>query len=332
MVDRRRILRMGGTALGLGLAGCLRLSGNSPQSTETGMASNGSPSTETGGTATESPSTSTATGGGSETYSVNEFRLNSFDSDGSLHEVEDYAKLDVETGNGRVELDGTWSGNREIFATQACGLYSFDLLEDGSVVASTGEKILIYGYQYVMAQSADAAFITYQPSVLDDWDRTLRLSYPDGEYTVTPEIRPDDGVFEFDFSSANIEPGRYEWDFEITPPDGFTINIATFNDRLISVSPSGDSFPSRDEAISSAGAAANASATTVEPPQTQQGDGMEIRETGTGGGGPGDIAGEYVTRNAYVDCTSELSFGPGVSRTFRINDLTNDTSLTFTPE
>jgi hypothetical protein len=256
--------------------------------------------------------------------------MNSFDSDGSLY---DDAKFDIGADGDNPELDGTWSGDRQVYETQACGRYSFDLLEDGSVLASSGEMILIYGYQYALAQSADAAFITYQPSVQDDWTYTLKLSYPEGEYTVTPEIRPDDGVFEFDFSDTDIDAGRYGWVFEITPPDSFTIEIGTFNEQLVSVSPSDDSsFPSTAEAIQSAGAAANATATPVKPPQTQQRDGLEISQSGHGGGGPGDIAGQYITRDISVECVSDCSFGSGVNRQFRINNLTTQTALTFTPE
>jgi hypothetical protein len=321
---RRRFLQVGGATGVVGLAGCLRLTGNDDSSTATTGEDDDPPSTAT--------ATAAATQSGGETFTAERFEMNSFDSDGSVYDNQEFARLDVDTSDGQVELDGVWSGDRRTLATQACKRCSFEVLEDGSVVASTGEEILIFGYQYALAQSDDAAFITYQPSVGEDWDRTLRLSYPSGEDTVTPEVRPDDGVFEFDFSAADVDSGRYEWILEITPPNGFTIEIGTFNEQLISVAPSDGSFPSRDEAMRSAGAAANSTATPVEPPQTQQGDGMEIRESGHSGGGPGDIAGQYISRDVSVECVSEIPFGPGTGRGFRVNNLTNQTAVTFTPE
>jgi hypothetical protein len=322
---RRRFLQMGGVTGVVGVAGCLRLTGTDDSSTATTQAPEDSPSTAT--------ATATATqSGGDGTFGAQRFYMNSFDSDGSVYDNQEFARLDVETSDGQVGLTGEWSGDRRTLATQACKRCSFEVLEDGSVVASTGEEILIFGYQYALAQSDDAAFITYQPSVREDWDRTLRLSYPSGEYTVTPEIRPDDGVFEFDFSAADVDAGRYEWILEITPPNGFTIEIGTFNEGLISVSPSDGSFPDSEEAIRSASAAANATPTPVEPPQTQQGDGMEIRESGHSGGGPGDIAGQYISRDVSVNCLLDIPFGSGSGRAFRVNNLTNQISVTFTPE
>lgn len=322
---RRRFLRLGGMAGTLGVAGCLRLSGtNSPTAT-----------TESGQTDATDDAASTATTAGTtrtsgETFDAEQFYMTMFDSDGSLY---DDAKLDVHTADEDLELGGTWSGDRRVFSSQACARYSFDLLESGSPVASTGEQILVFGYQYALAQSADAAFITYQPSVGADWDHTLNLTYRDGEHTITPEIRSDEGVFEFDFANSDIDPGRYAWTFEITPPDSFTIEIGTFNERLVSVSPNdSDSFPSRDEAMQNAAEAANAEATPVSPPQTTRGNGLETRESGHGGGGPGDIAGQYITRDVRVECESDCSFGPGTDRQFRINNRTTQTSLTFTPE
>lgn len=75
-----------------------------------------------------------------------------------------------------------------------------------------------------------------------------------------------------------------------------------------------------------------AEATPVGPPQTLCGDGLEIQESGHGGGWPGDIAGQYITRDARVDCVSDCSFGPGKDRQFWIDDLTTQTSLTFALE
>ncbi|WP_262179115.1 hypothetical protein [Haloarcula laminariae] len=261
------------------------------------------------------------------TYDIRKFYMDYFD-DG---ELEDDSLLNAQTDK-RVEIPGTWRGNVNIMSEQACARYSFDLLENGSQIASSDEEILIYGYQYELQQSAEAAYITYHPSVQPEWDRTLRLSYPNSEETVTPTIRPDDGVFEFNFSDSDIEPGRYEWILEITPPNSYTIEIGTFNETLISVDPNDESgFPSSEEAIQTAGVIANTSATQVTDPQQLSGNGLSIESSGHGGGTSGSTAGRFLTRDVSVQATPAQAFGSETNRQFRINNHTRGSSLTFDP-
>lgn len=83
-----------------------------------------------------------------------------------------------------------------------------EITEDGSPIASTGEQILTYYYQYAVRQTADSLFITSHPSVDSSWDIGLRLTYPNDEYTLSPSNRLSEGAFEFDLTSADVESGR----------------------------------------------------------------------------------------------------------------------------
>ncbi|WP_336338636.1 hypothetical protein [Haloarcula brevis] len=319
------MLKLGG-AVGIGhTSGCLRLQGGSAE--EETEASNPSTAPNTEPRTIEEDRTDSAVASG--THEIERFYLDHFD-DGELR---DAGTLYARVNGNRTEIEGVWRGDTSIMSSQACARYSFELLEDGSVIESSGEKLLIYGYQYVFAQSTDAAFITHQPSISADWDRTLRLSYPSGEYEVTPDVRPDDGVFEFDFADSDVEPGRYDWLLELTPPDSYTIEIGTFFDQLIQVNPPEDSpFPSRSEAMQDAGAVSRPSATPVQPPQTMSDGRLRIQDSGHGGGTSGDTTGRFLTRDVGIECASGCQFGAETNRQFRINNLTSGTSLTFTPE
>ena len=319
---RRRFLRLGGATGVIGLTGCLRFNSGGESSTGTPDAQN----VDTSASSDEEREPSSGEDS-ADTYEIRKFYLDHFD-DGKL---EDDSLLDAQTDK-RVEIPGTWNGDAGIMSDQACARYSFDLLENGSQIASSDEKILIYGYQYEFKQSAEAAYITYHPSVRPAWDRTLRLSYPTSEETLTPTIRSTDGVFEFDFADSDIEPGRYEWILEITPPNSYTIEIGTFNEELLSVDPGDDSgFPSSAEAIQTVGAIANTSATQVTDPQQLSGNGLSIESSGHGGGTSGSTAGRFLTRDVSVQSTPARTFGSGTNRQFRINNHTKGSSLTFDP-
>lgn len=184
-----------------------------------------------------------------------------------------------------------------------------------------------------MRQSADSAFITYHPSINPDWEYTLKLAYPGGEYAVTPTIRSNEGVFEFGFSDSDIESGRYNWILEITPPDSYTIEIGTFNEELIAVRPTNeDSFPSREEAMENVGSISNTSATPVQFSQNTYGDDIMFSSSGHGGGSGSDTRGRFITRDVSVEAArSAYSFGADSNLQFRITNVTTESSLTFTP-
>lgn len=324
--SRRWYLSMVGLAGYTGLSGCLRMSESSAETTASTTART-STSTETVDTTTSADSSAT-TQTDPAVYDVETFYLDNFERNGDRRESDG---LLVRTESERVDIDGSWAGNDQLFSNQACARYSFDVLEGASVVASSEQRVLIFGYQYAIAQSAEAFFITHQPSVDPDWDRTLILSYPDGEHRVTPEVRPEEGVFRYDFSEGGVDPGRYSWTLEITPPDSFTIEIGTFTEELVDVDPESGSYPSTQDATKRAGDVANASATVVKPPEPVENTELEVDESGHSGGSGGDTTGQYLTRNAKVRCGSECQFGPGTDRRFRIRNHTDGTSLTFAP-
>ncbi|MGB9950794.1 hypothetical protein ACOZ4F_00075 (plasmid) [Haloarcula marismortui] len=324
-LSRRDLLKIGG-AVGIGhTAGCLRLQGDSGG--EETVTPNPSTDTTTEAQLVDENAAGTSAAS-SGSHEINRFYLDHFD-DGNLRDTE---TLYARANGNRVEINGTWEGDTSIMSRQTCARYSFEVLEDGSVIASSGEKLLIYGYQYVFAQSTEAAFITHHPSISAEWERTLRLSYPSGESEVTPEVRPDEGVFEFNFADSNVEPGRYDWILEITPPNSYTIEVGTFFDQLIQVNPPEDSpFPSSSEAMQDAGAVSNSSATLVQPSQKTTNDGLRIQDSGHGGGTSSDTTGRFLTRDVGIECSTGCAFGAEANRKFRINNLTSGTSLTFTP-
>ncbi len=324
-MHRRDFLKIGGTIGVLHTSGCLRFQGGESTEEMESPDSDRATATETqtiGESTTANPSKSRKS-----SQKVDKFYLDHFD-DGKL---DDSGTLYARVNGTRTEINGTWQGDTSIMSNQACARYSFELIEDGSVIESSGQKPLIYGYQYVFAQSTDAAFITHQPSISADWERTLRLSYPSGEYEVTPDIQPDKGVFEFNFADSDVEPGRYDWVLELTPTDGYTIEIGTFLDQLIQVKPPEDSpFPNTSEARENAGAVSHSAATTVQPSQEASDGSLTIQDSGHGGGTGSDTTGRFLTRDVSIECPSGCTFGTESNRKFRINNLTSGTSLTFT--
>lgn len=313
ILNRREFLKIGGISSLAGLSGCLRLSQND----------------DTGETVkTDDTGVTAETRGSGGTYEVRKFRLNNFDQERDA--LEGAGELSISAENGDT-ISGEWTGNSNIARSQACARYSFEIVGNDSVIASTGQKVLIIAYQYAFRQTTSSVFLTYQPSVRPDWDLTLRLSYPNGEYTMMPTIQSDKGVFGFDLSNSGIESGRYEWVFQVTPPDSPTIDIGRFNDRLVSVKPDDDSqFPSRSEAIETVGSLSNPSSTPVEPPAESSSTGLNITSIGHSGGSiDGTRVGQEISRGASVNCEPSYTMGP--NRQFRINNLTTGETLTFEP-
>lgn len=323
VTDRRAYLKTVGGLGAASAAGCLRLSDGDGSVTPV--------SDDQSGTATANGAGSSG-GGATDQYEVTSFYTGFVDSDGAIGSD---TPLGVLVDDNRQELAGAWEGDEAVFSAQAAARYSFDVLQGDSVVASSAERVLIYAYQYVLAQSSDTCFITYQPSIRREWDHVLRLFYQDDEYTLSPEILPERNVFAFDLAGSEAAPGRYQWALEITPTDGptetgFPLVIGTFDDEnLVAVPPNDGSYPTREDAIATAGAPANASATAVQPPERREGNGLQMRESGHRGGSTGSTEGYFISRDVAVDCTDRCAFGGGAASRFRINNATTGTSLTF---
>lgn len=302
------------------LSGCLRFAEAASGSTPTGTPQ----PTERSSDTPES---------GENTYDAHQFRMQSLWGDGMMR---DPNTLSVSVGEQRIDVDGSWTGNDRMFYEQACARYSFELLENGEVLARTGEKILIVGYNYAMDQTEEALFVTYQPSVNDNWDIQLLLQRDDVEYSLPPTVHSSRNVLEFDLTAVDAEPGEYEWEVEIAPRSdgsrtGFPAQVGITHGSVAYVPPYSDGwYSSRSEAIATAAASSESSATPVSPPRTAQPDGLEIVDGSFHGGGSGDSS--YHSKNFYIDCRPVRTFGGDVDRSFRAINHTLGTSNEFVPE
>jgi hypothetical protein len=311
-----------------GLSGCLRLTGSNENS------GNQAETTDASTRQDRTTSQQDRSSGSGDSYRVERFSLNFIDADGSL-EGETAQIQDAQSGDF-LDIDVSWDGSREVFSNQAAARYSFEVVQEGTTLARTGERILILGYQFGVQQTQDSLFVTYQPSIRDSWRYEVKLFNPTNEYTATPEIRPDDGVFELPFEDAGIEDGSYNWTLNITPTDGGeetgpTINLGTFEESLIAVGAETD-MPNRDETIEYVGQFADSEAVSVEPPQNSNSDGLTISDGGGHSGTNGPQRSEFLSQSFQVRCQPDpIEIGGGTGRRFRINNSTTGDSLDVVP-
>lgn len=308
------------------VSGCLRLAENSENTGSQGTTSDGStPQNQT--TSSQSQSDGTE-------YLVSRFSDNFIDSNGSL-KGEQVQIRDAQTGDF-LDIDVSWVGSQEIFSRQAFARYSFEIVEEGTAIAQTGERILVLGYQFGVQQTQNSLFVTCQPSVQDSWQYEVKLSNPTNEYTVIPEIRSDKGVFELPFDDAGIEDGSYNWTLNITPTDGEaeigpTIELGTFEDSLIAVG-SDSEIMDREAAVNYVGQFADADVVNVQPPQNDESDSLVISDGGGHSGTNGPEKSEFLSASLNIRCRPEpIKIGGDTNRQFRINNLTINESLEFTP-
>lgn len=298
---RRRFLKTVGLASVGSLTGCLRFAGNAP------------------------------------TYTVTSFSLAAMN-----YEIDDLRnaealRVDVESDSDSTEIPGSWEGEYDLIREQSCAGYRFDVLEGDSKVATTAGRILVLNYQFAVEQTRGSFFITAQPSVGSDWELSFRLKHPEHEYTLTPSVRPSDGVFEIDLTNSNIEPGRYQWNFTITPPNADPFKLRPVGDtiELVSVkTANSEEFPSRSDAITTAGKPSNTSATQVASSTQTQSEGLSIKgSVGTRGRilREDPVVAE-LSSNIEATLESPMEFGGNVGRRFRISNQTTGKQLVFDPE
>lgn len=122
-------------------------------------------------------------------------------------------ELEPVDASGHVMLEGTWSGDTDLFRTQAFGEYVIELLEDGTQIGTTDGAVYGIRYHCGAKQTRDAFYVTRQPSTNESWDAELYLgeSYFEPVASLTGTHLPADGVFEFDLTELDVEPGRYGW-------------------------------------------------------------------------------------------------------------------------
>jgi hypothetical protein len=154
---------------------------------------------------------------GTERYDVEGFDVET-DGEGQLRD--DAPKFDVAGSDDPISIPGSWSGDYQLFTHQPFARYVVELVEAGSVAGTTAGRIYGKAYQFGLDQTETTAFITRQHPVRDDWQATFYLGNPfQPEGSVTATHRPDDGVFEIDLTGIDVDPGEYDWAFQLSGPD-----------------------------------------------------------------------------------------------------------------
>lgn len=118
----------------------------------------------------------------------------------------------------RMEMSGTWSGDTGLFGYQAFARYTAELLEDGTVVGRTASIVVPRSYRWGMKQTADAMFVTRQPSTRSDWHVELRVGGDENNPlgSVQAIHRPAERVFEVPLADLSVDPGTYQWELDIS--------------------------------------------------------------------------------------------------------------------
>lgn len=318
---RRNILRTTSGVTIATLAGCLRLT----EDEEVAQPSGGTETPSGTGDGDESRDG----GMGEQTYTIDEFHpvADSFQfnrDEGDV--VADPSALAARTTSGdTISIDGQWNGDEQLFAHQACALYSFEILENDTVVLASNEQVLMIYYLFRAVQTAEELFVTCQPSVNQEWDSNLTLTGAQDTGNVPAQINRDQRVFEIDLSQADVRPGGYDWQLEVTPPNNHTFVIGGNYEDLISVgADETDGFPSRTEAIAEASEPSDTSADSVASP----GDAVADLTIGQKAYYFGEIEStRNITRDISVQCPSGCDFTP--DHALRVNNLTTSTSLSF---
>lgn len=154
---------------------------------------------------------------GSERYDVEGFDVET-DGEGQLRD--DAPQFDVAGSDDPISISGSWSGDFQLFTHQPFARYVVELVEGGSVVGETAGRIYGKGYQFGLDQTETTAFLTRQHPVREDWQATFFLGNAfQPEDSVTATHRPDDGVFEIDLTALDVDPGEYDWAFQLSGPD-----------------------------------------------------------------------------------------------------------------
>ena len=142
------------------------------------------------------------------------YQVNEWDIDPETEAVPpETISLEVGTDSEHVSISGTWTGDRDIFNTQAFCAYEVDLVEDGSRIGGTTPKVYGIRYNWGAKQTGDELYVTRQPSVDEEWIAELFV----GENTFEAKARQkaehvvEDDVFRVDLSAIDLDSGQYGW-------------------------------------------------------------------------------------------------------------------------
>ena len=322
-MNRREVLK---TTVGLNtvaFAGCLRLEG---EGGEEEVQENGGVE---GGTQENGEIEGDTQENGGDTYTMERFfpvaDSFSYDFDADTVSGTPSELTGIDTTDELIEIEGIWTGDEQVFADQPFARYDFEILENGSVILSSNEYIIMVYYPFRAAQTEETFFVTYHPSINPAWEFSLKLEAPSGDLDVSPDISQNSGVFEADLSQLSSESGTYNWQLEVSTSDDHTYIIGENHDMLISINQDeNDGFPTRTEAIEETSGDPTASSPPTEP-SGGSADGLIVDQKASYWATSGPT--HYITQDVSVDSNSPIEFT--ANHEFRINNHTTNSSIIF---
>lgn len=312
-MNRRKVLKTTAGLNTVAFAGCLRLD---DEGVEEGAQENGGVEEDT----QENEE---------DTYTMEQFfpvaDSFSYDFDADTVSGTPSELTGVDTTGELIEIEGTWTGDEQVFADQPFARYDFEILENGSVILSSNEYIIMVYYPFRAAQTRETFFVTYHPSIDPAWEFSLKLEAPSGDLNISPDISQNSGVFEADLSQLSSESGAYNWQLEVATSNGHTYIIGENHDMLISINQDGnDGFPTRNEAIEETSGDPTGSSPPTEP-SGGSADGLTVDQKASYWATSGPT--HYRTQDVSVDSNSPIEFTADYE--FRINNHTTNSSITF---
>ncbi|MFC6990074.1 hypothetical protein ACFQJD_17680 [Haloplanus sp. GCM10025708] len=241
-------------------------------------------------------------------------------------------------GPGKKDIiSGQFEGDRQLFKHQTFARYAAEIVENGSVVAHTTDRIFAVGYRWRLAQTGDRVFITRQPGVREDWSATFRLRDDDwSDYeplaTQQPQTSGNGQVFEIDKTALDVKEGLYRWTLQIGEHKrgGTYITLIPYTGYVISIG-SNPNDRTRRDAINYASSVIQGSSAPLGSYGRSEANGIHLLDEGGRGGpvGNGTIANTDWLGIKPTGNSDTISLGGG--RILRIRNLATGTALTFRP-
>lgn len=148
-------------------------------------------------------------------------------------------ELEIDEGDDRRLLAGTWRGDTDIFRRQAIGTYVVELLEGPDTIGRTAGKSIGTHYRWGARQTADALYVTRQPSVRSEWVAELAVGGNsfDPQARASAEQLVEEDVFRVDLTGLDLDAGQYDWTLVLgsdSPPrDNRIVQLTPLSTSLI---------------------------------------------------------------------------------------------------
>ena len=138
---------------------------------------------------------------------------------GSTPEIGEISLWPDDGDNFRTEVEV--SGDIEMFENNTIAPYVVELVENNTVISSTGEKYYGMAYEYQLKQDGRTARIHRNSDVDPEFDIELSI-YEDNNNLITTTTLPNESgteFFEIDIDEFDVESDVYKWDLEIYEPN-----------------------------------------------------------------------------------------------------------------